>query len=299
MITSFDGSFMLHRARFVAGKNDTPTRDHTIAIFMNIFLRTLLQFKPSRVYIYFDRERSYHRMKLYADYKGQRKEKADDLTLVAYKEARAFLVNALPLLGFITILEDGIEADDFGYLVAHTYQGSQGVHITDDKDWFGSLFPGWSIFRPKAKEMISYEGFCEMVGCDEDPRMIYLIARAIVGDKSDNIPGIKGVPWDQALQLAPLISYREDLGDGKYAKKVLDKIDLVRHNIRIMTPMWVTRSAEAKEAFALAEATVSKDLSLPFVLWKGFYTELRSEIQREMTRLSLDYNVVAKGLSYG
>ena len=296
MICSIDGSFMLHRARFVAGKNNTPTRDHTIAIFIGIFLRTLQQFRPSRVYIYFDRERSYHRLQLYADYKGQRKVDDTDPTLVAYKAARDFLVEVLPTLGFITILEDGIEADDFAYLTAKRYE--PGVHITDDKDWFNNLFPQWSLYRPKAGELFSYDQFCTMVSHTENPRMIYLIARAIVGDRSDNIPGVRGVPWEQALVLAPRIFTREDLGSCKYAKKVLDNMGQVRHNINLMTPMWVIQSKEALQAFEKAEQSVETNLGGSFVRWSAFCDKLAPVVQRDMVRSWVEYNGVVNKLSY-
>ena len=152
MILSIDGSFVLHRARFVVASKGVPMRDDIIALFMNMLMKLFQQFPTSHVYIYFDRERSRHRLKLYPEYKGQRKEDEGDLSLVAYNLARDFLVKNLPDLGITTILEDGIEADDFGYLVAHTYDS--GIHVTDDRDWFGSLFPGWSLFRPMANETV-------------------------------------------------------------------------------------------------------------------------------------------------
>ena len=297
MIISIDGSFLLHRARFVAGKNGTPTRDHTISIFMSILLRTLGQFRPSKVYIYFDRERSYHRLKLYAAYKGHRKEDENDLTLVAYKLARDFLTEKLPKLGFITVLRDGIEADDFGYITAYKY--APGVHVTDDRDWFNNLFPNWSLFRPKANEFISYEQFCRMVSHTDNPRMIYLIARAITGDRSDNIPGIRGVPWEQALRLAPDVFARKELGHDKYAKKVREGMDLVRYNMNIMTPIWVIQSGEVLDALREAENEITRDFSSPLILWKSFYERLEEEEpQRDMKRLVLEYKSLVKRLSY-
>lgn len=296
-VLSIDGSFALHRARSVAGKNGTPTRDHTLVIFMQILIRTCLQFAPTHVYIYFDRERSYHRLELYPEYKGHRKEVQNDLTLIAYKEARAFLVSALPPLGFVTILQDGIEADDFGYLIAHTYQHHTGIHVTDDRDWFANIFESWSLYRPKAREFISYRQFCDLVSDTEKPRMIYLIARAIVGDKSDNIPGIKGVPWKQALILAPHILAGRDLGEGPYADKIRDKLKFIWDNVHLMTPIWVLRSDEAWATLEDAEHLVSTDHTQPFQVWRNFYGLINAECQRELMRLTMDYNSIAMGMA--
>ncbi len=296
MILAIDGSFALHRARFVAGKNGTPTRDHTVAIFMAIILRVLRQFTPSRVYIYFDRERSYHRLKLFPDYKGHRKNDVEEPSRIAYNISRDFLAEILPSLGFITILCDGIEADDFSYMTAYKYH--PGVHVTDDRDWFGNLFPGWSLFRPQAKELISYEQFCTMVHNIENPRIIFLIARAIVGDKSDNIPGTRGVPWEQALLLAPSIFKRTNLEDTRYAKKVLANMEQIRHNINIMTPMWVMQSKEAILAFENAEAQVTKSFVNPLNMWKTFCDNLKGDPKRDIVRLSFDYTSIVQGFSY-
>jgi 5'-3' exonuclease len=298
MLVSIDGSFMLHRARFVAGKNGTPTRDHTVALFMKILIRTLVQFKPRRVYIYFDRERSYHRILLYPEYKGQRKEAEGDLTFVAYKEARAFLVDELPKLGIVTVLKDGVEADDFGYLTAHIYKAEKGVHVTDDRDWFTNLFPNWFLYRPKAKELVSYEEFCKKVLHAENPRMIFLIARAIVGDKSDNIQGIKGVTFDRALEIAPRILSREDLGDGRYAKKVREKMDQVYLNIKLMAPMWVLSSQEARATLLQAEDDVNHVHTNPFDNWKAFVAQLSPQVHYELSRLIFDYNHLVRGFVY-
>lgn len=292
-IASIDGSFMLHRARFVAGKNGTPTMEHTVALFTNILIRTLLHLTPKKVYIYFDRERSYHRTALYPDYKGQRKEDENDQTLTAYKLSREFLVSALPSLGFITVLKDGIEADDFAYKVA--YSNAPGIHVTDDKDWFGNLFPGWSVFRPKAKEFVSYEKFVSLVNNGENPRMIYLIARAIVGDKSDNILGIRGIPWDEALSLAPRILSRQELGDSKYAKKVQENMPQVRKNITIMSPVWTVQSTDVHEALQQAEESVSTDFSNVFLLWHDFCEKIPLKgPQQDVFRLLCDYTHITQ-----
>ena len=298
LILVMDASFALHRARFVAGKNGTPTRDHTIAIFMKILFKMIQKFSASKVYLCFDGQRSFHRLKLYPDYKGHRKNDDADLTFAAYKKARDFLVCTLPKLGFITILEDGIEADDFAYLISHIqHKNHVGVHVTDDRDWFLGLFPGWSLYRPKADELITYQQFCAMVSHEKNPRMIYLITRAIVGDKSDNISGIRGVPWEQALLLAPYILERNDLGDGKYAKKVRDKIDQVYFNIKLMTPMWIISSETARIALDAAEKNVQKDFPNPFDCWQKFYAQIEEHDPRtEIRRASFDYNFLIRGL---
>jgi len=298
MIASIDGSFFLHKSRFVAKKNDTPTRNHTILIFMRMLLNTLKPFPFTRVYIYFDRARSAHRLQLLPTYKANRKNEERDPSRIAYEEAREYLVTALPQIGFITVLEDQVEADDFAYLIAYGYE--PGIHITEDRDWFGNLFPNWHIFLPRTNNLVSYTKFCnEIVQKTEKPRLIYTIARAIVGDRSDNIVGVRGVTWKNALPLAQRMVAREELGSDKHAKKVLENMDRVRQNINVINPVWVLHSDEAHTALLRAEQAVLPPQNGSLPTWREFCTPLEVEgLQGEFVRLWRDYNSIAGRLVY-
>jgi 5'-3' exonuclease len=296
MIISIDGSFMLHRARFVCVKNEQPTWDNMTAHFMRTLITTLGKFSPTKVYVYFDRGRSVHRREILEEYKAQRTKDPDCPVEQAYGEARSFLHTNLPSLGIISVLEDGIEADDFAYLVAS--QNAPGVHISDDKDWYLNLFPDWHLFRAMANQLISYDDLCKLVNDDKNPRLIYLLTRSLVGDKSDNIMGVRGFGWDTAVKFAPKILYKEDFGTGAKAKKLKNSMDIVKRNMSCMNPSWILHSDDAKSILAEAEQTV-QSVSDSLDAWKGFGNHLGQYPRMELMSWWNRYNKIVRDLDNG
>lgn len=72
----------------------------------------------------------------------------------------------------------------------------------------------------------------------------------------------------------------------------------VRHNINLMTPMWVIQSKEALQAFEKAEQSVETNLGGSFVRWSAFCDKLAPVVQRDMVRSWVEYNGVVNKLSY-
>ena len=297
MILSVDGSYMLHRARHVSGKNDTPTKGHVVLLFMRLLIGVAEKFNPDQIYVYFDRGRSVHRRQIHEKYKAQRKRDPDDLTLVAYEEARTFLVEHLPSLGVISVLEDGIEADDFAYLLAATNDGP-GVHVSDDKDWYLNIFPNWHLYRAKADELVSYEDLCTLVESEENPRLIYLMTRAMIGDKSDNIAGLRGFGWKTALPLATKLINKEPLGDGAKAKSLDKGMKIVKRNMSVMNPSWILHDENAKAIINEAEQKVVA-VENPLESWVAFVNLLDSEHKAALMNFWNRYNRLARSLNNG
>jgi DNA polymerase I len=298
VILSIDGSYMLHRARYVAGKQGKPERDHIVLLFLRSLLTVAEKFSPTRIYIYFDRGKSKHRSKIHRKYKANRKKDKNDPTLKVYEEARDFLHQVLPKLGIISILLEGVEGDDFAHLIAANKSPSRGVHVSDDRDWFLNLYPGWYLFRPRADELISYEAFCDQVQNRDNPRAIYLMARAISGDKSDNIDGVKGFGWVTALEFASKLVCREDLGEGKKAAAIRDHMDVLRHNMNVMSPRWILNSEESKLVVREAEwrvVVISDSLSA----WKLLCDKVSPNVKPELMHWWNRYNAIVRGLSNG
>ena len=297
MILSVDGSFMLHRARHVAAKNnDIPTKSHVVLLFTRLLIGVSEKFNPTQIYVYFDRGRSVHRQQIHDKYKAQRKKDPDDLSLIAYEEARAFLMEELPKLGVIAVLEDGIEADDFAYLLAATNPGP-GVHISDDKDWFLNLYPNWHLYRAKADELISYEDLCTLVECTENPRLIYLMTRAMIGDKSDNIAGLRGFGWKTSLDFAQKLIRQQDIGESAKAKSLNKGMKIVKRNMCVMNPSWILHDMEAKAILHQAEKEVII-VENPMVSWLEFVNKLDSEQKTGMMNFWNRYNRMVRSLKY-
>jgi len=271
MILSVDGSFMLHRARFVAEKQTTVKWDYVVYLFMRSLIVSAEMFLPKQIYVLWDKGVSTHRSKILPEYKAHRKRDPDDPGYKAYMAARDFLHEHLPALGMVSILSEGIEADDFAHLIAS--EKSRGVHVSDDRDWFLNIFPGWTLHRPRANEKITYEDLKILTTEEHYPRIVYLVSKALVGDQSDNVPGICGIGWGYAKRFAPLIVNKMSLGTGVKAKLVEENMDLVKKNIALMDPTWILRSDFAKQEMLEAEFAVSPITEKLFE-WKRFYKKL-------------------------
>ena len=108
----------------------------------------------------------------------------ENLYLEEYRRQRAELIEILHSLGIPSLRFNGWEGDDLIYILSKLT--TDGIILTDDKDMIQLLSPTVSISRPIAGEFLTYKDWQET---HNDPNMRkYVIAKAIVGDSSDNIP---------------------------------------------------------------------------------------------------------------
>lgn len=291
MILSIDGSFMLHRARFVAEKQEIPNWDYVVYLFMRSLIVSAEGFSPKAIYVLWDKGVSTHRSKILPEYKAHRTRDPDDLGYKAYKEARDFLHGNLPQLGIVSVLTEGIEADDFAYLIAS--QNERGVLVSDDRDWYLNIFPRWILFRPRANEKITYKDLCDLTAENTWPRITYLISKALVGDQSDNVPGINGIGWGYAKKFAPLIVNKKPLGNGVKAKLVEDNMKLVRKNMALMDPSWILHSDYAHKELKEAEGN-TPILENAVQEWRDFNSKLPKRKNYEFKSWWHRYHSIAR-----
>lgn len=161
------------------------------------------QFKPTRVVLVFDgKGGSQRRRKIFPAYKQNRKppvrlNRAYDLTTDEQeKENMKFqlikLVELLELLPVTIMALDNVEADDvIAYLSQLvTDQVGKSIIYSTDKDFFQLASETVTVFNPVKKKTFSEDVILEDYGIH--PKHFYFF-RALNGDKSDNIDGIKGV----------------------------------------------------------------------------------------------------------
>lgn len=284
---------MLHRARFVAERQEVPHWDYVVYLFMRSLIVSAEGFNPRTIYVLWDKGVSTHRSKILPEYKAHRTRDPDDPGYKAYKKARDFLHENLPLLGIISVLTEGIEADDFAYLIAS--ERKPGVHVSDDRDWYLNIFPEWVLFRPRANEKITYRDLCELTMENTWPRITYLISKAMVGDQSDNVPGINGIGWGYAKKFAPLIVHKKPLGRGVKAKLVEENMPLIRKNTALMDPSWIIKSDYAKQELRTAEAQ-TPTLENAIGQWKAFNMKLPTRKEYEFRSWWHRYHNISRKL---
>lgn len=136
---------------------------------------------------------------------------------------------------------DGIEADDVvGYLCFHLPQDRK-IIISSDKDFYQLINSNTLIFSPIKKVFITPQRCFEELGIYPQN---YLVAKSIVGDKSDNIKGINRIGFKTVTKLFPFICGKEKIEieqlfeycqnkDKKYAD-ILQNKDIVITNLKAM-----------------------------------------------------------------
>lgn len=196
-----DGSSLIHRAFFALPPLTTKNGVHTGAVygFCNMLLRLLADVQPKWLAVAFDKSRKTFRTEMFADYKGQRKPTPSELSEqfpLARKVLEAMNISVLEL--------DNYEADDIiGTFAVHAPQEADVIIVTGDRDELQLLSDRTSVYFTKRGisdlKIYTPEVFAEEYEGLEPKQLIDL--KGLMGDTSDNIPGIPGVGPKTALKL--------------------------------------------------------------------------------------------------
>ena len=185
-----DGNSLFNRAFYATPVFTTADGTPTNAIFgfTKLLFKILSDEKPEYILVAFDMKAPTFRHKMYDGYKGTRKPMPDDLAVQVEP-----LKNLLKAMNIAIYQQEGIEADDIlGTLSAkfdvHSllYTGDRDSYqLVDDKTEVCFTKKGVSdIYRLNCKNFVAEIGL-------QPPQIVDL--KALMGDKSDNIPGVPGI----------------------------------------------------------------------------------------------------------
>lgn len=194
-----DGNSIMNRAfygiRVLTNKKGMPT--NALTGFLNIFLKLMKEEAPDRVAVAFDLHAPTFRHKMYADYKGTRHAMLDEL-----RAQMPIIKQILTALGVAIVEKEGYEADDIIGTLSHAAesQGGECTISTGDRDSFQLITDKVTVRLASNKEDIIYTPakIAEVYGVT--PREM-LEVKTLMGDSSDNIPGVPGVGEKTALGL--------------------------------------------------------------------------------------------------
>ncbi|MCL2342758.1 MAG: DNA polymerase I [Firmicutes bacterium] len=198
-----DGNSILNRAfygiRMLNAPDGTPT--NAVYGFLAILNKLLTDEKPDGLAVCFDLKAPTFRHTQYADYKAQRKPMPEELAVQL-----PILREALDAMNVRRFALEGWEADDLLGALARQCEerGEFCVIVTGDKDSFQLITDAVTVKHVKTRmgqtETVDYTPavFFAEYGF-APPRMVDL--KALMGDSSDNIPGIAGVGEKTALEL--------------------------------------------------------------------------------------------------
>lgn len=194
-----DGNSIMNRAfygiRVLTNKKGMPT--NALTGFLNIFLKLMKEEAPDRIAVAFDLHAPTFRHKMYADYKGTRHAMPDEL-----RAQMPIIKQILTALGVAIVEKEGYEADDIIGTLSHAAesQGGECTISTGDRDSFQLITDKVTVRLASNKEDVIYTPakIAEVYGVT--PREM-LEVKTLMGDSSDNIPGVPGVGEKTALGL--------------------------------------------------------------------------------------------------
>lgn len=246
-----DGNNMLFKAyhatsygRVMTTSNGIPT--NAVFGFVMMIEKAISMISPDVVLVAWDSGKPTFRHKVFEAYKGTRKE-VDQELIVQMPMAREYLDAA----GIHRYEQDGIEADDIIGTMARNYPDYQIHILSSDKDL-------WQLIDPTTNVYVMKKGLSEIEVMDEAklketkgivPSQI-IDLKALMGDASDNIPGVKGVGEKTALKL---------LEEYETVDNVYEHLDEIKGKLK-------EKLETDKENAFLSKmlATIKIDLDLPF-----------------------------------
>lgn len=222
-----DGNSILNRAFY--GIRPLYTKDHipTNAVygFITILKKHLDTLKPDSLACAFDLRGPTFRHKMYDEYKATRHGMPDELA-----EQLPWAKETAAAMGFHVLTCEGYEADDIIGTLCAKADADGDTHayvLTGDRDSLQLITPACSVILAKTKEDILYDEarFTEEYGIRPEQ---LVDVKALMGDASDNIPGVKGIGEKTALKLIAASGSLDELynddafgGAGKSAKEKL------------------------------------------------------------------------------
>ena len=270
-----DGNSIVNRAFFGVRPLNAPDGTPTNAVFgfAAILQRLLDEQKPDAVCVSFDLKAPTFRHRSYPAYKAQRKGMPEELAV-----QMPLLKELLDDLGIHRYELEGYEADDILGTVASIceQQNWNCIIVTGDKDSLQLVSDSTSVCNVKSRmgqtETIMYtpERFREEYGFDPI-RMVDL--KALMGDSSDNIPGVPGIGEKTAMDLVQ----RFGSIDNIYSR--LDELE-IKEGVRKKL-----REGEKSARMSYWLATIFREVPMSFApggnLWNKNYTpELYEYLKR-------------------
>lgn len=203
-----DGNSIMNRAFYgLAGARMTTSEGlHTNAIFgfLNIYYMIMDKFDPDYVGVAFDLKAPTFRHKMYDEYKGTRKGMPDEL-----REQMPIIKDVLKAMNIPIFEIEGYEADDILGTIASLNEKNTENKIftyilTGDRDSYQLISNNTSIIYPTTKmgktDYIVYTPELLMEEKGIEPYQVVDV-KSLMGDSSDNIPGVKGIGEKTAYTL--------------------------------------------------------------------------------------------------
>jgi len=246
-----DGSAYIYRAYHAISPltNSSGLPTHAVFGFINILLRVIREKEPRYLAVAFDLKGPTFRHEMYKDYKANRPAMPEDLACQI-----PYVRDAVSAYNIRFLEEAGFEADDLIASAARQLEkeGHEVVIVSGDKDLLQLVDQKTSFWDPMNDRKFDREGVAEKYGVSVDALLDYF---ALIGDSSDNIPGVPGVGPKTAAKLIgefgsldKLYEKLDEVGSKKLAEKLAENREsafLSRDLIRLREDLQVPNDPDA------------------------------------------------------
>ena len=221
-----DGSAYLYRAFHAMPPLSNAKGQPTGAIYgvVNMLRKLVADYQPGIMVVIFDASGKTFRDDFYTEYKANRARMPDDM-----RSQIKPLYEVVEKMGFPLLIVEGVEADDvIGTLsVQATQAGLKTIVSTGDKDMAQLVNDQVTLVNTMTNTVMDVEGVIEKFGVPPEQIIDYL---ALVGDTSDNIPGVPScgpktaVKWLAAHGSLQGVMDNADSVKGKIGEKLRDSL---------------------------------------------------------------------------
>lgn len=263
----FDGNSLMHRA-FHALPPTMTTRDGTpvnaVYGFTSILLKALKEIQPTYVIVAWDYPAATFRHTKYAEYKATRQKAPSELyqQIPIVKEVIAAL--NIPLYE-----KKNYEADDIlGTLAtqAHAFKDLETLLVTGDLDVLQLVRDRVSVYamRKGISDVVIYDpkAVFERFGLAPEQLIDY---KALRGDPSDNIPGVKGVGEKTAMSLIAAYKTLDELYGAIRDAVEIKATQIKKRDVKVTGKLFEKLATQEKQAY-LSRELVTIDTAAPITL---------------------------------
>ncbi|MDR0463472.1 MAG: hypothetical protein LBG64_04625 [Pseudomonadales bacterium] len=261
-----DGHALIYRAFHAFPILTSPKGEMVNALygFLRVFLSTIKEVQPKYLAVAFDSVGPTKRKQVYEAYKANRKEMPDEL-----KPQIPLIKEAIQKMNIPTFEMTGIEADDLiGTITKHTTQMDDvyTLILTGDKDSFQLVDNNVHIYltqlgfagnRKTISSVFSAQEVEEKMSVKAD-QIIDL--KALAGDQSDNIPGVRGIGNTTAIRLL------QQYGDLDSIYKTVDEGDLTKEPLLKGNVLAKLQQGREDAYLSRQLATIDREVELDFKL---------------------------------
>jgi len=290
-----DGTALMYRAYFAFIRNPliNSRGEETSASFgvCNSLLSIIRDLNPDKLAVAFDTAKPTFRHEMYTEYKATRQKMPDALSQQVARVRQAIEMLGLPLLEV-----EGYEADDvIGTLaLMGRSDGYDVVMVTGDKDFMQLVGPGIRMFVPMKNEFVDDAGVMDKFGVKPE-RIIDLLA--LMGDSSDNVPGVPKVGQKTAQQLIEqfgsldsVLDHADEITKPSIRKNISEYTDMALLSRRL-----VTIKTDVPLDISIANLTfngIADDTAIPFFREMEF-TSLIDAVAQDIPKERPDVIIVA------